>query len=76
MTLAELSEQYSASALLLKQRLRQLRAEAAAASAEERQNLAHRIYVLSKIQNQMYELARLTAHYYERGYYRDRKYTL
>lgn len=76
MTLAELSEEYRQSALLLRARLRELRTAEAAAAPEQRQALRHRIYVLSKMQNQMYDLAHLTAHYYERGYYRDGKYIL
>lgn len=76
MTLAELSQDYHQSALLLRSRLRELRKLAAAASPEQRAVLRHRIYVLTAMQHQMYELEHLTAHYYERGFYRDRKYTL
>lgn len=76
MTLAELSLDYHQSALLLRSRLRELRQMASTASPEHRAVLRHRIYVLTAMQHQMYELEHLTAHYYERGFYRDRKYTL
>lgn len=76
MTLAELSQEYHQSALLLRERLRQLRQMLSNASPEQRADLRHRIYVLTAMQHQMYELEHLTAHYYERGFYRDRKYTL
>ena len=38
--------------------------------------LKRRIAELSPILTQMNELAELTAHYYDRGYYRSGKYTL
>ena len=42
----------------------------------ERAALRHEIALLSGIMTQCRELAELTAHYYERGFYRDEKYTL
>ena len=77
MTLAELSPGYEASAALLRARLAQLRRLAAQAEdAEELWHLKRRIAELTPMLTQMNELAELTAHYYERGYYRSEKYTL
>ena len=77
MTLAELSPGYEASAALLRARLAQLRRMAARAEdAEELWHLKRRIAELSPMLTQMNELAELTAHYYDRGYYRSEKYTL
>ena len=75
--LAELSREYEASAALLRARLRQLRqAVAASEDPEEVWHLKRRIAELTPMLTQMNELADLTAHYYERGYYRSEKYTL
>ena len=77
MTLAELSEGYEASAALLRARLSQLRRLAAETDdAEELWHLKRRMAELSPILTQMNELAELTAHYYDRGYYRNEKYTV
>ena len=77
MTLAELSEGYEASAALLRARLAQLRRLAEKAEdAEELWHLKRRIAELTPMLTQMNELADLTAHYYDRGYYRSEKYTL
>lgn len=77
MTLQELSREYEASAQLLRIRLKQLRKELASAQdAEEIWHLKRRIAELTPMLTQMNELADLTAHYYERGYYRSAKYTL
>ena len=38
--------------------------------------IKRRIAELTPILTEMNELAELTAHYYERGYYRNEKYTL
>ena len=77
MTLAELSPGYEASAALLRARLAQLRRMAAnAEDAEELWRLQRRIAELTPMLTQMNELADLTAHYYDRGYYRSEKYTL
>ena len=43
---------------------------------EERFRIKRRIGELTPILTQMNELAELTAHYYERGYYRGEKYTV
>lgn len=77
MTLTELSRCYEEAALPLRIRLHQLRNELAAATDPDQIcQLKRRITDLTPMLAQMYELAELTAHYYDRGYYRDRKYTI
>ena len=77
MTLQELSLCYEAAAVPLRTRLRELRqALAVADDPEEVWHLKRRIAELTPMLTQMNELAELTAHYYERGYYRNEKYTL
>lgn len=77
MTLQEMSREYEASAVLLRVRLRQLRQELAVSEdPEEIWHLKRRIAELTPMLTQMNELADLTAHYYERGYWRSAKYTL
>ena len=77
MTLAELSKCYEAAAVPLRARLRQLRMELAAAEdPEEIWHIKRRIAELTPMLTEMNELAELTARYYERGYYRNEKYTV
>lgn len=77
MTLRELSRSYRAAAEPLRARLSQLRRELAAATdPEEIWHLKRRIAELTPMLTEMNELAELTAHYYDRGYYRNEKYTL
>lgn len=77
MHLWELSAGYEASAVLLRNRLRQLRqAVSASDDPDEIWHLKRRIAELTPMLTQMNELAELTARYYERGYYRNEKYTL
>ena len=77
MTLREMSSEYRASAALLSAMLRPLRARLrTCGDPDERLRLRHRIYVLSAVLTQTRELADLTEHYYERGYWRNEKYTL
>lgn len=77
MALEELSRGYSESAHLLRQRLKELRAKLETAeTAEEHWHLQRRISVLTPMLTEMNELAELTAHYYDRGYWRNEKYTL
>ncbi len=77
MTLAELSLCYEAAAVPLRARLRQLRQELATETDPEAiWHLKRRIRELTPMLTEMNELAELTAHYYERGYYRSEKYTL
>lgn len=77
MKLCELSEGYRQAAIPLKNRLRVLRRRLnAAQEPSQRAQLRHEIALLSGILTQCRELAELTEHYYERGFYRDGKYTL
>ena len=77
MTLLELSADYRAAAVPLQKRLKQLRQLVAACDdAEELWHLKRRIAELTPILTQMNELADLTAHYYDRGYWRSEKYTV
>lgn len=77
MTLAEMSGQYAQSAALLRQKLHQLRfALRNQTDPEEKWHLQRRIEALRPMLTEMNELAELTAHYYDRGYYRNEKYTL
>jgi uncharacterized membrane protein YccC len=77
MTLAELSLCYEQAAVPLRARLRQLRQELAQETDPDKiWHLKRRIAELTPILTQMNELAELTAHYYDRGYYRNEKYTV
>lgn len=77
MTLAELSRCYEEAAVPLRHRLRELRQMLQAAEdPEEIFHIKRRIGELTPMLTQMNELAELTAHYYERGYYRSEKYTV
>ncbi len=77
MKLEELSKCYEAAAVPLRKRLRELRQMLAATEdAEEIFHIKRRIAELTPMLTQMNELADLTAHYYDRGYYRNEKYTL
>ena len=77
MTLQELSLCYEAAAVPLRARLKFLRqAIASSDDPEEIWHLKRRIAELTPMLTQMNELADLTAHYYDRGYYRSEKYTL
>ena len=77
MTLPELSVGYEAAAVPLRARLRELRnALAVSDDPEEIWHLKRRIAELTPMLTQMNELAELTAHYYDKGYYRSEKYTL
>lgn len=77
MKLAEMSREYRESARLLQDRLRLLRQLLAEAeTAEEIWHIKRRIAELTPMLTQMNELAELTEHYYERGYWRSEKYTL
>lgn len=77
LSLRELSGGYRTAAQSLRVRLRELRqALASAEDAEEIWHIKRRIAELTPMLTQMNELAELTEHYYERGYWRDEKYTL
>ena len=77
MTLLEMSECYAESATLLSDLLRKYRARLLRSeNAAERSALRLRISMLNQALTQTRELAQLTAHYYDRGYWRNEKYTL
>ncbi len=77
MALADLSPEYTQSARLLQQRMKQLRqALRETRDPEEKWHLERRLAQLTPMLTQMRELADLTAHYYEKGYWRNEKYTL
>ncbi len=77
MSLQELSAAYEAAAVPLRKRLQELRRQAsAAADPEELWHIKRRIKELTPLLTEMNELADLTAHYYDRGYWRNEKYTL
>ena len=77
MTLLELSAQYRAGAQLLRERLAKLRRmKKTAVDPDERFWLDRRIAVLTEMLRQSNELSELTAHYYERGFYRNESYRL
>ena len=77
MTLKELSADYRAAAQPLRERLRQLQqAKKRAQDREELFWIERRMSVLTSMLTQLNELAELTEHYYERGYYRNEKYRL
>lgn len=77
MTLLQISEGYRQAAVPLRRRLRLLRRELASATdPEEVWHLKRRIAELTPMLTQVNELEELTRRYYERGYYRNEKYTL
>ncbi len=77
MTLAQISKNYETAADLLRLQLRQLRRELKNAhDPEEIWHIQRRISELTPILTQVNELAELTAHYYDRGYWRNEKYTV
>lgn len=77
MTMAELSLSYEAAAVPLRARLRELRLRLVTETdPEEIWHIKRRIAELTPLLTQMNELRELTAHYYERGFWRDKKYTL
>ena len=77
MTLAQISKCYEEAAVPLRRRLKELRQMLTQTEdPEEIWHIKRRIGELTPMLTQMNELAELTAHYYERGYYRSEKYTL
>lgn len=75
--MTEISALYETAAVPLRARLRELRlALAAAEDPEEVWQLKRRIAELTPMLTEMNELAELTAHYYDRGYWRSAKYTV
>ena len=77
MTLQEISHQYAADADAFSQRIRQLKQQMAAEpDPAERQLLRQRIGALRPLLRQSLALARVTAHYYDRGYRKHEDYQL
>lgn len=77
MTLYQMSFVYREDALRFRMRITALREQAKAApTRDERERFKRLILELQQLQRQSYELAELTRHYYERGYWRSEKYTL
>lgn len=77
MTLLEMSKDYEAAAVPLRNRLRELRLLLKETDdPEQRWRIKRRIAELTPMLTQMNELAELTARYYEKGYYRNEKYTI
>ena len=77
MTLRELSPAYREAAELLARRIRELRLKAAETDdPEEKWRLRRRVLELKPMLKQMQELAELTEHYYDRGFWRNEKYTV
>ena len=77
MLLSEMSLEYKKSQLAFHARIKELQA-AAKAETDPRKAavLQSRIRDLEPLRREARELAELTARYYERGYYRNEKYTL
>lgn len=77
MTLLQLSEQYAASARLLRRRIHLLREMARQTNDEEtRRTLLRRAADLQPLLYQCRQIKLLTAHYYERSFHRNENYTL
>ena len=77
MTMTELSSSYAEAATLLQNRLRLLRrALEKTKDPEEIWHLKRRISELAPMLTEMNDLAELTARYYDRGYWRNEKYTV
>ena len=76
MTLYERSFVYREDAMRFRLRITVLREQAKAAQGEDKLRLRQRILELQQLLRQSNELADLTGHYYERGYYRNEKYSL
>ena len=77
MTLKELAPAYREAGELLARRIRELRlAVAETEDPVEKWNLRRRIIELKPMLAQVRELAELTEHYYDKGFWRDEKYTV
>jgi len=76
MTLQELSKCYAEAADVLRERLWNLRRKRLKTDDPEKLwHINRRIQELTPVLTQMNELAELTAHYYDKGYWRNEKYT-
>ena len=77
MTLLEISRDYKASAALLRKRQKELRQMMKTETDPQKLwHIRRRIIDLTPMLTEMNELADLTAHYYDRGYWRNEKYTV
>ena len=77
MTLAEMSVQYGGSAAAIHGRIAELRdLERAAEDPEALFCIRGRIRELTPLWREARELAKLTAHYYDRSYHKNERYTL
>ena len=76
MTLYQMSYVYREDALRFRMRITVLREQARTAEGEDKLRLKRRSLELQQLLRQSRELADLTRHYYERGYYRNERYTL
>lgn len=76
MTLYQMSYVYREDALRFRMRITVLREQARTAEGEDKLRLKRRILELQQLLRKSRELADLTRHYYERGYYRNERYTL
>lgn len=77
MTLLELSVSYQDSEDLIRGRMKELRNMIKTEpDTEKARALRYRITELAPLLREMRELAQLTAHYYDRGYFRNVHYTL
>jgi len=77
LTLLEISVTYQSSAAAVRTRISQLRRERKITDDPElRRQLEYRIEQLAPLLREASELQRLTAHYYDRRYQRDAKYTI
>lgn len=77
MTLLEISRDYKASAALLRKRQKELRQMMKTETDPQKLwHIRRRILDLTPMLTEMNELADLTAHYYDRGYWRNEKYTV
>ena len=76
MTLYQMSYVYREDALRFRMRITVRREQARTAEGEDKLRLKRRILELQQLLRQSRELADLTRHYYERGYYRNERYTL
>lgn len=77
MTLKEISGGYRAAAKLIRQHLCLLRRELRDTDDPDRiWHLRRSIGELTPVLTQMNELAELTEHYYDKEFYRDKKYTV
>lgn len=76
MTLQELSREYQKELAPMQKRLHELRQQRKNCPPEQRIMLEYRIRRLGEVYRQTREVSELLEHYYERGFFRNGKYTL